>query len=155
MPGIPQPLRDIAKPLVEGALAANSYMPTERGSGLKEMCGGSIASQLKMLKIPSAKYLAVIRAAAKKAGYKPSDVSLATDGEHKIAVKAPDGSVRYAGRVGYGDYHIYTFLESKGDVPKGTATEKQKGYSSRASKIKGDWKSDRYSPNQLAQSLLW
>ena len=123
--------------------------------GLKEMAGGSIASQLKLLKIPSAKYLKVIRDAGQKAGYNPKDIALATDGEHKISVKTPEGAVRYAGKVGYGDYHIYTFLESKGDVPKGTATEKQKAYRARATKIKGDWKADKYSPNQLAVSLLW
>jgi hypothetical protein len=155
VPGIPQPLRDLAKPVVEGALRANSYEPTERGSGLKEMCGGSIASQLKMLKIPMAKYLSTIREAGEREGYDPKTITLAKDGEHKIAVKAPDGTVRYAGRVGYGDFHIYSILENKGEVAKGTATEKQKSYRSRATKIKGDWKSDKYSPNSLAIALLW
>lgn len=123
--------------------------------GLKEMAGGSIASQLKLLKIPKTKYLKSIRDVGQKAGYDPKDISLANDGEHKIMVKTPTGEMRYAGRVGYGDHHIYTILESKGDVPKGTAEQKQKSYLARATKIKGDWKKDKFSPNSLAVHLLW
>jgi hypothetical protein len=135
--------------------ANDSDSDSDDEGDLKTLCGGSIGSQLKMLKIPATQYLKSIRDAGQKAGYNPKDISLATDGEHKIMVKMPTGEVRYAGRVGYGDHHIYTFLESKGDVPKGTASEKQKGYLARATKIKGNWKKDKYSPNSLAISLLW
>lgn len=134
-------------------------VPIGRGVGedgdLKQMAGGSIVSQLKLLNIPKTKYLKSIRDAGQKEGYAPKDIDLADDGEHKIMVRTPEGAMRYAGRVGYGDFHIYSLLESKGDVPKGTATEKQKSYRARATKIKGDWKSDKYSPNSLAISLLW
>jgi len=33
--------------------------------------------------------------------------------------------------------------------------ERLKNYLSRASKIKGNWKKDKYSPNSLAINLLW
>lgn len=145
--GVPSIITDAYK-----AFGPSAYY---RGEGLKEMAGGSIVSQLKMLKIPKAKYLKAIRDAGQKAGYDPKAISLATDGEHKVAVKTPEGQVRYAGRVGYGDYHIYTFLESKGDVPVGTASKKQSTFQKSHSKIKGDWKADKYSPNNLALSLLW
>ena len=33
--------------------------------------------------------------------------------------------------------------------------ERRKRYLSRASKIRGEWKKDKYSPNNLSQNLLW
>lgn len=46
-------------------------------------------------------------------------------------------------------------LESENKVPKGTAMKKRNAYLSRATKIRGDWKKDRYSPNSLAIQILW
>ena len=33
--------------------------------------------------------------------------------------------------------------------------ERRKRYLDRATKIKGNWKKDKYSPNLLSQNLLW
>ena len=41
------------------------------------------------------------------------------------------------------------------DFTKHQDKERLKYYLSRATKIKGDWKKDKYSPNNLAINLLW
>ena len=41
------------------------------------------------------------------------------------------------------------------DFTKHQDLERLKNYLSRASKIKGNWKKDKYSPNNLSINLLW
>ena len=41
------------------------------------------------------------------------------------------------------------------DYTKHQDEERRKRYIGRATKIKGNWKSDKYSPNNLAINLLW
>ena len=41
------------------------------------------------------------------------------------------------------------------DFTKHQNKERQKAYIIRASNIKGDWRSDKYSPNNLSLYLLW
>ena len=41
------------------------------------------------------------------------------------------------------------------DYTKHQDEERRKRYLSRATKIKGNWKKDKYSPNSLSQNLLW
>ena len=41
------------------------------------------------------------------------------------------------------------------DYTKHQDKERLKRYLDRATKIKGDWKKDKYSPNNLAINLLW
>jgi hypothetical protein len=41
------------------------------------------------------------------------------------------------------------------DFTKHQDKERLKNYLSRASKIKGNWKKDKYSPNNLSINLLW
>ena len=47
------------------------------------------------------------------------------------------------GALGYGDYTVHN------------DRQRQKNYISRASNIKGNWKADKYSPNNLSLYLLW
>ena len=41
------------------------------------------------------------------------------------------------------------------DFTKHNYLERRKRYLDRATKIKGNWKNDKYSPNLLSQNLLW
>jgi hypothetical protein len=41
------------------------------------------------------------------------------------------------------------------DYTKHNDKERRKRYLDRATKIKGNWKKDKYSPNLLSQNLLW
>jgi len=99
-------------------------------------------------------YLKQARAKARKAGYDASAVSLAEDGTHKLCI-AHDGKKTCFGRAGYGDFLIWTRLEREGKVPVGTAQQKRRVFRKSHSAIKGDWKSNPYSKNNLALNILW
>ena len=60
-----------------------------------------------------------------------------------------DGNVRRFGSAKNNDFLIYTLLKDP------TAYSHRKSYLARATKIKGDWKKDKFSPNSLAISILW
>jgi hypothetical protein len=105
--------------------------------------------------ITPAVYLRRIRAKAKQGGYDPKSITFSNDDIHKIMVARPDGKVSKAGRVGYGDFVLWTELEKRKVVPKGYATQKRKTFSVSHSALPGNWASDKYSPNNIALHLLW
>lgn len=125
--------------------------------GCAGMCGGIVPqfhNQLKKIDLDPKKYLNKAKELAKSTGYDPSKVSFSDDAKHKLMYESPDGN-RYFGAVTYSDYIIWTWLEHIGDVEEGTADKRRAAYRARASNIKGDWKSDKYSPNNLAINILW
>lgn len=90
-------------------------------------------------------YLKQAKAFAKKAGYKDyADLRLADDGKHKLILRG----VKF-GSINNNDYIIY-----KQHFPQ-IADKKRKQYLARATKIKGDWAKNKYSPNSLAINILW
>lgn len=115
----------------------------------------AFSKQLKEIGIKPTEYLSAVRSLASKAGYDPKDVMFADTDEHKIAVKRPDGGVTRAGRVGYGDFILWSYLEAHKKAAPGTAAKKRETFHKSHSKIKGDWKDDKFSPNNIALKLLW
>ena len=92
------------------------------------------------------KYIAMAKEFAKRAGYKDWDsLRRADDGEHKLELRG----VKF-GRKGYGDFIKYSLDEGVDEAQK-----HRDAYLSRATKIKGDWAKDMYSPNSLAIKILW
>jgi len=100
-------------------------------------------------------YLAEARRRAAKADYPSQLLGFADDGIHKLAIPDEEGRIIKFGRVGYRDHLIYTDLEKAGKVPKGTAKSKKERFQKSHSAMKGDWKSNDYSPNNLALRVLW
>jgi site-specific DNA-cytosine methylase len=99
--------------------------------------------------LSNAAYLRRARAAAKAAGYDPRKLQLAKDGKHKLAIVADDGRVVRFGKLGMKDFILWKHTEpAKADA-------RRKNYLARATKIKGDWASDKFSPNSLAIKILW
>jgi hypothetical protein len=94
-------------------------------------------------------YLRKARANAKAYGLDPKKLQLG-DGKHKLSY---DG-VGF-GLKSYKDFLLWSDEEKAGRVPKGTAEKKRKAYLARATKIKGDWKQNKVSPNNLAIHILW
>jgi hypothetical protein len=115
----------------------------------------AFAKQLREIGIKPTEYLSAVKSLAAKNGYDPADVSFADTAEHKIAIKRPDGGITRAGRVGYGDFILWTYLEAHKKAAPGTAKQKRDTFQASHSKIKGDWKADKYSPNNIALKLLW
>ena len=80
---------------------------------------------------------------AKKYLDKTAKIGLSTKKEKKYMVTTPDGKIVHFGQMGYED-----FTKHKNKT-------RRKNYLTRASKIKGDWKKNRYSPNNLSIHLIW
>lgn len=99
-------------------------------------------------------YMKAVLQKAKQEGY-DDPIDYADDGVHKLQITTPDGRVVRFGRKGYGDFIIWTAKEKSGEVPKGYAEQKRRVFHASHSKIKGNWKADPYSPNNLALRILW
>ena len=63
--------------------------------------------------------------------------------DKKYMIQTPEGKWIHFGQMGYEDF------------TKHQNEERRKKYLTRATKIKGDWKKDPFSPNNLAIWLLW
>ena len=91
-------------------------------------------------------YLKAAKAFAKKAGYKDwNKIKYATDGVHKLELNG----VKF-GRKGYGDFIDYGMKDGNKEAQK-----HRKAYLARATNIKGSWKDDPMSKNNLAIKVLW
>jgi hypothetical protein len=72
-----------------------------------------------------------------------SDLMLSPDPEKKYMIFTPDNRIVNFGQMGYEDF------------TKHLDPIRRKAYLARSTAIKGDWKNDKYSPNNLAINLLW
>ena len=84
----------------------------------------------------------VYRRASKYLG-KTAKIGLSTKKEKKYMVVTPDGKIVHFGQMGYEDY------------TKHKNKTRRKNYLRRSRGIKGNWKKNKYSPNNLAIHLLW
>ena len=84
----------------------------------------------------------VYRLASKYLG-KKAKIGLSTKKNKKYMVTRPDGKVVHFGQMGYED-----FTKHKNKT-------RRKNYLTRSRKIRGNWKTDKYSPNNLSIHLLW
>lgn len=112
-------------------------------------------SQLRRIGFPPKEYLRVVRQSAYHNGYNPARLDFADNDTHKLAYTTPEGKVVRFGRVGYGDYHIWTFLERKGQEDVGYAEQKRHTFVKSHSAMTGAWRTNDYSPNWLAIRILW
>jgi hypothetical protein len=101
-------------------------------------------------KISKKVYLDTAKKNAKDKGYDPNLLNFS---------KRKDKKLNYNG-VNFGsstnrDFIIYSILEDRQEIAKGTALQQRKQYLARAKKIKGDWKKDKESANYLAIKTLW
>ena len=98
-----------------------------------------------MFKKPISRYsnqTEVYRRAKKYLG-KTAKIDISTKKDKKYMVKTPDGKIVHFGQMGYED-----FTKHKNKT-------RRKNYLTRSRRIKGDWKQDKYSANNLAIHLLW
>ena len=112
-------------------------------------------TQLEKIGLGSSSYLKEARRRAKEHHYPYKLLGFASDGTHKLAIPDANGRMVAFGKVGYGDHIIYSYLEKHQKVPSGTADAKQRTFHKSHSRIKGDWASKPFSPNNLALRVLW
>jgi len=131
----------------------------EGGADLERMIGGllpplkkkrfaNLMAQLKAEGLSPERYLRDAKANAKANGYNPDDLAFSQGGT-KLVIRTPEKKLVRFGATGLGDYLIY----SQSD--KELATQRRKAYLTRATKIKGEWKKNPYSKNNLAIRILW
>jgi hypothetical protein len=84
-----------------------------------------------------------VRRMAITEGYDPNRILAPTQKGKKLSYLTPDNR-----RVNFGSSEYESYDKHKDE------TRKDK-YLKRATNIKGDWKKDKYSPNNLAIKLLW
>jgi hypothetical protein len=116
---------------------------------------GSFQEQLESIGIKPEAYLKEAKRRAKKAGLNYKTLRFADTGKHKLTITNMSGSERHFGRIGYGDHLIWTYLEATKKAPAGEAASRRDRFHKSHSKIKGDWKKDPYSPNNLALKVIW
>ena len=106
-------------------------------------------AQLEKAGVSPSDYLTEAVKKANAKGLKGNLLGFSDDAKHKLQIATPDGKVVRFGAVSLGDSVLYTL---SGD-PKAEAH--RKAYLARATKIRGDWAKDSYSPNSLAIAVLW
>lgn len=121
-----------------------------RSKSKNNSASAKFASQLESIGLSQSSYLSQAKSAAKTNGYNPALLTFSDDSVHKLKY---DGS-RF-GRVGYGDFIIWKHNEKRGAKPKGYANMKRNVFRTSHSAIKGSWKSNPKSPNNLAIKILW
>lgn len=107
------------------------------------------AKQLRAAGVSPNAYLMEAQQKAKDAGLAWEMLGFSSDDKHKLQIPNHNGTIVRFGAVGLGDHILYTL---SGD-PK--ADEHQRRYLARATKIRGKWREDEYSPNSLAIVVLW
>jgi hypothetical protein len=125
------------------------------GIGNVVLEGGFAGSPTPPNPLSRAQYLSRVRAKARAAGYPYKLLGYSDDKIHKFQIPNESGKIIRFGRVGYGDYIIWSALEASGKAKKGMANQKRRVFHNSHSKIKGDWRSDLFSPNNLALKILW
>lgn len=110
--------------------------------------------QLSSIGLKPESYLKAVKHLAKESGYDPDKVELSEDGIHKVVYHSPDGLKRF-GRVGYGDYIIWSYKEGKGMVPEGHADKKRNVFRKSHGAMTKIHNLGKYSPNELSINLLW
>lgn len=80
---------------------------------------------------------------AKKYLGKNAQLFLSSRKNKKYMVITPDDKLVHFGAIGYEDF------------TKHKDKERRDAYLRRATKIKGNWKNNKYSPNNLAINILW
>jgi hypothetical protein len=84
----------------------------------------------------------VYRRASKYMG-KTAKIGLSTKKDKKYMITTPDGNIVHFGQMGYEDF------------TKHKDKKRRKNYLTRSRKIKGNWKKNKYSANNLSIHLLW
>ncbi len=80
---------------------------------------------------------------AKKYLGKTAKIGLSTKKEKKYIITTPHGNVVHFGQMGYEDF------------TKHKDATRRRNYLTRSARIRGDWKKDKYSANNLARKILW
>lgn len=138
--GLPSYTRGIAKGVTDFAAIANVALHGQ----------GKLKSKLAKYKVSPNDYLSAVQSIARRNGYSPESLQFSDRPTKKFSLTTPEGRKVHFGAAGADDY-VLLALSGKSAL----ADKKRAAYLARATKIKGDWAKDPYSPNSLATRILW
>ena len=95
-------------------------------------------------------YLKIVKKIAKKKGYNPNLLTISNKKGKKLNYNGVD-----FGSSSNNDFITYSLMAKNKEITKKEADEHRRRYLARATNIKGDWKDDNESPNNLAIKILW
>jgi hypothetical protein len=90
-------------------------------------------------------YLKYMREIAKDAGYEPKEIELAHDGKHKLKI----GNIKF-GNIDYPDFVLFVMNKEMNE-----AVKHRKNYLTRTANMKGNWKNNPFSRNNLSRRIIW
>lgn len=108
----------------------------------------------KLKQIPKKLFLNIVKKVAKSRGYEPNNLKLSNDNIHKLEYYDGKKWLKF-GRKNYFDFPTYLYNYILKNITKEEAIKKMENYRKRATNIKGNWKNNKYSKNNLAINLLW
>lgn len=103
------------------------------------------AKELLTIDVDPNKYLSIAKKNAKNYGLDPDLLTFSDNKKHKLCY----GKKCFGSSI-YPDYIIYRLVENKK-----YADHKRYKYLARATNIKGNWKDNKTSPNNLSIHILW
>lgn len=98
-----------------------------------------------LTKSNGAEYLGIMRSIAETAGYDPDELTLAKDGIHKLDLNG----IKF-GNILYPDFILFIM---SGEIDE--ANKRRRNFLTRTANMKGNWKKDKFSRNNLARRIIW
>jgi hypothetical protein len=104
----------------------------------------------KIIGISEAQYLKQAKKNAKSYGYNTKYLTFSKNPKYKLSFDGIDfGSALHL------DFLLYNAMEKTGLSLQGEAEKHRNNYMKRASKIKGDWRYNPRSKNNLSSRIIW
>lgn len=152
----------VRQDVLENVTDASVFDPTHKqtenvatGEGKPLYISNVFKRQLKQIGMTPEKYLEIAKEIAEEEGYNPNNLEFANDDEHKLMMYDNEGKVHKFGKVSFDDYITWSKKEAIGLAPRGYAEQKRRIFIRSHSKLPGDWKHNKFSPNNLALRLIW
>lgn len=134
---------------IKGKNVAEDTVGLNKNLFVGEGIPSKFKAQLEKAGLSPEEYLRKARAAANREGYDGRALEFSDNGKNKLMIYDDEGKAHHFGRVGYGDYIIYSNMD------KALAEKKRNTFHKSHSNIKGDWMNDKFSPNMLALKINW
>jgi hypothetical protein len=114
----------------------------------------NISQFLQSLNMSKKYYLNVARQYAQNHGYDPNKLHLSKDNKHKFVYQVDNKNIKFGSNENL-DYIILNFLASIDELTTDVADSRRHQYLKRSEGIKGEWKNNKYSRNNLARKIIW
>jgi len=110
--------------------------------------------RLESLDVNPAEYLKMVRTIAKYNGYNYKNLNFSDRIDKKLMIRS-NGKTSHFGSTNYQDYIILIQGYKEGLLSKEQVKETRSRYLKRSGSIKGNWKDNDFSPNNLSRRILW